>query len=513
MHLRQEKKSLEKEIASLTKQLASIQKDSSQQLQDLEQQSIKDLDILKIDIKNLKSELQTTSKEISKKKETDASNKKKGAMEDQIQILNSHLVEVKDALLQREKDLMELQKRIEVDIVKAKELRVKETGEMDGIKSLFVAEKEDLEGKVQLYQEEMERAASSQQGELDQIQERSENEKSKLLSILAARQEELEDVKKQIDIAQDEVLQTRQNANEKVRKQQADSKRLQGVVKEIAGREKRELKKKIWGLETIVKTAEYNMISVRKEAKVSKASIAIFEKQIQDLEVAHVEQIMELEERLKADEMFYANFQLTSKTRMQGLAEMFQRRMLRRKDTAEKNLEDARIMLTQLFDGEKKVLSAEKVEAVEDMRQQGLADLNTAQAQFDAKVVELNMQINEANEKSIYLMNEMKAEFDIELQNERIKAEEEMKKVVAAKTLEMERAQLEADKLYDGLKVYTTQRLDISASQNADLRKVIDEKDEMILGYEAKTKSFRQLAKLTWTLAKGKMQRRRRRLR
>jgi hypothetical protein len=510
MHLRQEKKSLEKEIASLTKQLASIQKDSSQQLQDLEQQSIKDLDILKIDIKNLKSELQTTSKEISKKKETD---KKKGAMEDQIQILNSHLVEVKDALLQREKDLMELQKRVEVDIVKAKELRVKETGEMDGIKSLFVAEKEDLEGKVQLYQEEMERAASSQQGELDQIQERSENEKSKLLSILAARQEELEDVKKQIDIAQDEVLQTRQNANEKVRKQQADSKRLQGVVKEIAGREKRELKKKIWGLETIVKTAEYNAISVRKEAKVLKASVAMFEKQIQDLEAANVKQILELEERLKADEMFYANSQLTSKTRMQDLAEMFQRRMLRRKDTAEKNLEDARIMLTQIFDSEKKVLSAEKVEAVEDMRQQGMEDLNTAQAQFDATVVELNMQMNEANEKSMQLMNEMKAEFDIELQNERIKAEEEMKKVVAAKTIEMERVQLEADKLYDGLKVYTTQRLDISASQNADLRKVIDEKDETILGYEAKTKSFRQLAKLTWTLAKGKMQRRRRRLR
>jgi hypothetical protein len=359
----------------------------------------------------------------------------------------------------------------------------------------------------------MERAASSQQGELDQIQERAENEKSKLLSILAARQEELEDVKKQIDIAQDEVLQTRQNANEKVRKQQADSKRLQGVVKEIAGREKRELKKKIWGLETIVKTAEYNAISVRKEAKVLKASVAMFEKQIQDLEAANVKQILELEERLKADEMFYANSQLTSKTRMQDLAEMFQRRMLRRKDTAEKNLEDARIMLTQIFDSEKKVLSAEKVEAVEDMRQQGMEDLNTAQAQFDATVVELNMQMNEANEKSMQLMNEMKAEFDIELQNERIKAEEEMKKVVAAKTIEMERVQLEADKLYDGLKVYTTQRLDISASQNADLRKVIDEKDETILGYEAKTKSFRQLAKLTWTLAKGKMQRRRRRLR
>jgi hypothetical protein len=142
-----------------------------------------------------------------------------------------------------------------------------------------------------------------------------------------------------------------------------------------------------------------------------------------------------------------------------------------------------------------------------------MEDLNTAQAQFDATVVELNMQMNEANEKSMQLMNEMKAEFDIELQNERIKAEEEMKKVVAAKTIEMERVQLEADKLYDGLKVYTTQRLDISASQNADLRKVIDEKDETILGYEAKTKSFRQLAKLTWTLAKGKMQRRRRRLR
>jgi len=521
---RQENKSLLEQISTLNTQIINIQNESTQQ-QTLLQQQIDDLtsnlktvssqilakeQMLKGIANDSNEELRGVKQDLVSKDTSIAQLKEQqGELEGQIQNLTLQLEKVGDVLAQRETELGVIRGQMEVIQNETEVAREKERVEVDGIKSQFAAEKEELEEKVKSFQDELERTKSTKQEELEQIKERAENEKARLRSVLAARQEELEDFRKEVDLAQNEVLKTRQKANAKVKKQQADSQRFEKTVKEIAARDKKELKKLTWALETKIQSAQYNLYSSQREARDLAASIGMFENQIKELELSNLEQVTEVEERRKADELFYAVSKFESKTRMQGLVEKFQRRMQRRQVTAEKNTEDARLVLNTQFESEKMVLGVEKEEAVEVMRLQAVHNLETSQVEFDTQVMELNKQMNGVKEKNRKQINEMKMNFDIEMKNERIEAGKEIKKIIAGKDAEMKKFQAEADRLFDGLKVEMTQKLKKSTEETTALRSIIDEKDEIILEYEAEMGSFRQLAKLTWKVAKQKITKRR----
>ena len=66
-----------------------------------------------------------------------------------------------------------------------------------------------------------------------------------------------------------------------------------------------------------------------------------------------------------------------------------------------------------------------------------------------------------------------------------------------------------ADRISDGLKVEMAQKLKKAAEEMTALRSIMDERDEIIVKYEAEMGSFRQSAKLTWKVAKQKITERR----
>jgi len=426
-----------------------------------------------------------------------------------INSLTIQLDEVRNALVDSEKVAMQLEKQMDDLKRESEEARKADQNLIERIKSQFMQEKDSLTDQLQTFTQDLLRVKEEKEEQLQQIKEDTENEKEKLMEERSTMQIQLDNVRSIISATKEEMVKVKQQTDAQVKRQSNESKRLDRAVKEVSAREKKELKVQIWDLETKVEAARYNLNVANKETKALKASVALFEDQIKELEESNKEQVRELEERIRADQMFYASSNTAAKTRMQGLVEKFQRRTIRREQKAKQDIEDTRLELTKQFDSQEKSLQIEKEDAVEAMRVQGESELDAASKEFDAKVMDLNKQMNLAKDKAQKRMNDMKTTYEGELKFERIKSEKEKEAVIAMKNTEIKKVEEEARRSYSMLQMDTTQKLYQSSQEKRALQGIIKEQNGLIENYEAERTSFRKLAKLTWLVTKEKITKRR----
>ena len=183
--------------------------------------------------------------------------------------------------------------------------------------------------------------------------------------------------------------------------------------------------------------------------------------------------------------------------------------MARREQRAKQDIENLRQSLFKQFDMEKDKMKVEGEEAIEAMRITGVTNLDNAKKEFDAKVIELDKQMSEAEKKSRIRMNEMKLNFDRELNKQLSKFEKEKEEIIAQKNLEIQQTKDEAQRLYDLLQVNMNIKLKKSRDEAKALRTIINEKDGIIRDLEMERQSFRALARLTWKATKAKIGRKR----
>jgi Chromosome segregation ATPases len=429
--------------------------------------------------------------------------------------LTRQLEQVSKVVVDKDNELMELQKQyteeLERQSLESKAMQKESLQRMNEVQEELNVQKDLFMEQQQAHEKELQDLKQQSSDELDKVRKQSENDTYKLKSVLVAKREELERMLQEVKLAEDQVQLTRKEAQENVERQQEESRKFQRTINEISIREKKGLQKQIWELETRVQAAEYNLIMAQKKAKELGNVVTSLERRIHELELDHSMELEELNERLKAEEWFYAKSKLSAKIRMQRLVEMFQRRMRRRENRARDNIEDLRVKLMEQFDLEKTELAREKDDAVEEMKNKGERDLEMAKEQFNAETSKIKNEIIIAQDKAREEINELKIGFETDLKSESLKMQQEKEAILAKKELEISQVQEEARRMYDTLKMNMNQKLEKSSKEKLALRQIIDEKDEQIRSFEADQSSFRKLVKLTWKVTREKITRRRNR--
>jgi chromosome segregation ATPase len=503
-----------KELKALTQELSQTRINAKEQLEAATQDAEEEKQYLLNEISKLTSELEETTFRINKAMEDSNAKKNKEIqtlsqqsrdLQKEIQVLKTQLQEVQGALVESEKLTDQLERQI-VSLQEENE-EVREAGKslLQALKEQFQSEKDSLAQQLQSYSDQLKNEKQEKEEQLALVKAASSEEKKVLLAEIDALSAELEEVKVEIEKAKSDAIEARKEADKKVKRQVRKSRNLDRAVKEVAAKEKKIFKKQIWDLQSQKESAEFNLFSVQRERDELQASIKFFEKQIQELEASNLEQVDELENRLKADEMFYAQSKASSKKRMGGLVEKFQKKLGRRENRFKKDIEDLRLQLTNQFNSEKAKLNQQKKEEVENMRIEGEMNLSKAQDEFDAKSADLKQQMDVAKLKAEKKMSDMKATFESELKFERVEAKKQKDRMIAEK----EKIENDARLAYDQLMKSMTNKLDKASEENASLRKTIDQKNALIEGYETERSSFRSLAKLTWKVTKGKITKRR----
>lgn len=409
---------------------------------------------------------------------------------------NVALDAMKKQIAQKDTEIQRLVEEKESLVIKIEDL----ASELMEVQDALVDSKEfmiELKEQMELVKEESELSKE----ELSRVKEDADVEKVQLEEKLALSGLELKKVKGQISAAQAEARNAKRDGDARVKLQKKKSERLDQNVKRIAARDKKILKKTIWSLETESEAAKYNLFAALKEANQLRAAVKSIEIQIKELEEASTEEIEELENRRKADAMFYNTSQASSKARMQNIVSMFQRRMARRQEKAENEIEELRILLTEQFSAEKNELTSARVEAVEAMRLKGVDQLGSAQIGFDAKVKDLTQQMDNARNKAEKEVDFLRETYENELKLEREKAEKDRDNLIAEKTKIEEDSRIAYNQLMSSM----TLKLVKAAEEKERLQQEIGEKTMVIENYEAERSSFRSLVKLTLKTARAKV--------
>lgn len=504
------------QLSVIEQQLSQTRKEAKEQLEEAKKDAEAEKQALLSEISRLTTELEETTSKINEvmeessvksNEEIQRLSQQSRDLQDEIKFMKDQLRQVNNALAESEKLTDELQEQIETIQKENAQARKAEEGLFNKIKAQFKREKETLTSQLQQYSEELAQLKKQKEEELALVKDSAEEERQKLLAEIDSLTEELDFVKGQIADAKNQALQARRDADAKVKKQREKSERLDRAVKQVAAQEKKLLKKQIWSLETDKKAAEYNLFGVQKEVKELRANIVLFEEQIKDLEESNAEQVEELENRLQANEMFYAKSKATAKTKMQEMMENFQKKFESREKKFQRDVEDLRAQLTNQFNNEKDQLNTMRKEEVAATRLEGVEILQKAQTEFDTKLANLANQMERAKVKADRKVIDLKANFKNEFRMERLKAEKEKNALITEK----DRIEKEARSAYDQLMKSMTLKLLKASDENQKLRQTIDEKNDLIRGYEDERSSFRALARQTWKVTKAKITNRRRR--
>lgn len=503
-----------KELKAISEELSQTRIAAKEQLQQAQRDANKEKQQLLSEISKRTSELEeTTSRMNQVMEESDSNNndeiqklsQESQHLQSEIKTLKGQLQEIQKALVESETFTTQLEEQIDTLQKENKQARKADQNLLERFKSQFKLEKDSLTQQLQSYSEELVQLKNEKEKELTMIRNDAEGERQKLLAEIDSLAEELETVKGQIDEQKAQVVEARREADAKVKRQAEKSRKLDRAVKGVAAQEKKLFKKQIWDLQSEKESAKFNLFAAQREASELKASVALFEEQLKELEESNAEQVDELENRVRADEMFYAQSKASAKTRMQGLVEKFQRRLVRRESSFKKDIEDLRNQLTNQFDTDKAELNTQREIEVEIMRIKGVDKLDNAQIEFDAKVADLTKQMNSGKVKAQQKISDMKKTFASELKLERVKAKKEKDALIAEK----DRIEYEARVAYDQLMTSMNMKLIKASEENQSLRQTIDEKNLLIRGYESERSSFRSMARLTWKVTKAKITKRR----
>jgi len=412
----------------------------------------------------------------------------------ELDVLNVALEESKRQTAKLEKQMTTLQKESDQARKADQDLLAKLT-------SQFNKEKDNLSKQLLSFTEELTKVKDEKDTEVKALKANAKTEVGQLESELSLTQDDLDSVIAQVDGVKEAAAKSKKEADDKVRRQREESKRLDKAVKSVAAQQKKAFKREIWDLETKLEAAIYNYYTARNELKVLREKETLFENKIQQLEAMHSDEVLELENKMEAAEMVFATNKNSAKRKTTRLVEAFQRRLARRADKAQKDTEDLRNKLTTEFELKEKQLQQEMEDSITKVRDQAKTGLALAKEEFQ-------FQLETAENESAREKEELTSKYETNLRNERLQAVKDLEEAISKKDAEIRAIRSSAAADFDVMKTNLTVKLNISSDEKKALMSTLEEKGKLIDQYEEERSSFRKLAKQTWKVTKDKIRRR-----
>jgi len=276
-----------------------------------------------------------------------------------------------------------------------------------------------------------------------------------------------------------------------------ESKRFDKVVRQIAAQEKKEFKRKMWDLETKLEAANFKYISAQRKTDAANASLEASKIKIEELETKYKTDIKQLEERIEAEQMHHLKLQKSIKKRMLGLADKFQRKIMRRKTKAEINLKNELAHVTRK-------IKIEQEKTTEALRVEGAKDLDAVRKEFKASMLELNKEMDAAEKKSRKHISDLKATHKSELNYLKVTNEKGKEAIISETNVEIKKVEAEAQRVSDKLKMDMNQVMKQSRQEKETQEEIIRTLTLTLANNEAERRSFRKLAKMTWKVTREK---------
>ncbi|GFH52691.1 predicted protein [Chaetoceros tenuissimus] len=501
-----------KELKNALKELEHTRKTADKELKEANRIASQERDMLQNQIQTLEKELQETvgkmkqaqiDSEIKSNQEMQTLMKQQDKLQQEIKALNKQLTQVQEALDDSDRMRQALQQEIANMEKNEQKTRLEEKNILESLKQKFQDEKESLNDKLQAYVNDIAKLKQEKEDELKALKEDAEEEKVYLKAQIESLEGRLEELQSALKFEKEQTKKAKKEANEKVERQREFSKKVERNVKSVAAKDKKILKKQIWELESEKEDAKFKLYGVQRKAKDLQEKVEIFEKQLAELEATSRMEIDELENRLLADEMFYAKTKYSMKERMQGLVMAFQKRLVRRQGSYDKKVDQLKANYASNYETMKSYMTTQKQKEIDSIHIDNLKEAYLARKEFEAKIVNLQNEMKAAEDLAKEKRAELVAKYESKIENLLEKAAQEKADLIEEKKI----AQEEATEAYDILMKKMTVELTKAAKEEEQLRESLDKSNMKIRGYEEERTSVRTLLRLAAKAARDKVSR------
>jgi hypothetical protein len=498
-----ERTKLTKEIASLQSQVRSIDAQlelGRQEISKMEQDSLSAIYRL----------------EIAKKEQNVERLKEQG----EIMRLDMDQMKIQLAELQVALDKSQVEGSKAQDTMKDLEReRLKDQNLISKIKAQLIKEKENFEQQFAQFAIDIQNVKDESQTQIKESNMKSNQLETELMTEIEGTETNILDEEKKLKGKRDELYKVKRQTRLEINRKRKESRRRQRDAKGEANRQKKERRSVVWDLDSQLDAAKYAYIISLRDTKVYRKALTGFELQMSDLVELHAEEITSIEQKLLAEEMFFAKSQFDTRLRTVTLVEKLQRRFRRQEEkaklNAEKRKEANKIKLTSEFDTstqtilrKREELLLEKAKGLAADKERAAKEMARAKADFDAKVINVNNDMDAAKQETRQQMETLKLAFDEEMAQLQAKGDDEKQAIVDSKNSVIRKIKLENQQEEDVLKTEMKQRINKASGQQSYLENEVKIKKGQIEEYESERKSIRALTRMTLKLTRKKITRR-----
>ena len=535
----QEVEELSQQVQSSMEEIEQVKRKSNKELKQLKSAAERETQTLKRDISSLQSKVSYTDNqlrlgekemkemeqdslstiyrlEISKKsKRIERLKQERNDMMKDMGQKRAQLGELQVALQKSQEEVMDAQGTLKV----LESERQEDMNLIDKIKSQIMQEKDKFELQLTQFTNEIQNIKNESKEQIQETKRISKQKEMEVKTEIAGREANLLDETRKLKEGREELLRVKRQTRLEINQKRKESRKRQRVFKEEAVRDKKGLRTAVWDLNSQLDAAKYAYIISLKEAKMLRKALEGFETQMGDLQEVHDGEVADIEQKILAEEMFFAKSQFATRLRTVNLVEKLQRRFRRQeekaKQLAEKRKAADKIELTLEFNTTTQTILRKREElllgkandlAAEKERAQ--SELAMAKADFDTRVINVNKKMDIAKQETRQQIETLRLAFDEEIAQLQAKGDEQKQAIIDSKNSVVAKIRAENQQEEDVLRTEMNQRINKASVQQSYLENEVKVKNGQMEDYESARKSIRALAKITLRLTKKKIMRR-----